>query len=558
MTPQAVSAATSPESVSSIAAAWIENCQSNHLTCRKGSSTWRPTRLIYVGTPNEGSMPRLCLSSGIPTNIRYTTLSHCWGSIEFFKLTSSKLQTLMESIPIEQLSKVFQDAIDLTRRIGIEYIWIDSLCIVQDSSEDWTRESEMMGKVYECSWVNISATGFKNGSAGLFIRRNPSLLRPVKFNLNIQDTSRKEPSAVSKGRYYCLEDFWDAGVTAAPLMQRAWVFQERVLASRVLHIGECQMFWECRQLEASEIFPEGTPEHFKKRFKSVFSAAEDLLEEHGDVAVLEIWGEMVADYNRKALTRSSDKLIAISGIAKIMQHFLKDELVAGLWKKHILQQLLWSVRYLPSDSTRQTPTAYQAPSWSWASLNVAVEFFPLYEANPLVTIKDIVLKHGCEVETGPATQASITIRGRLTRPSFTGLEEKLGVSCWDGGEIELTMRSISSETPLVLKVFPHPDSLEYDTHWKDHWTDGFPYFPPLTAFGSREFWLLPICESRHCIFGLILKHTGINGQYKRLGIFRTETEPEIQFAAILSHIPLLEPVEYEERYENGEVSIQII
>jgi Heterokaryon incompatibility protein (HET) len=471
---------------------------------------------------------------------------------------SSNLPILMESIPIEQLSKVFQDAIDLTRRIGIEYIWIDSLCIVQDSNDDWTRESDMMGKVYQHSWVNISATGFKNGSAGLFIRRSPSLLRPVKFNLSVRDTSRTEPCALSKGRYYCLEDFWDASVTAAPLMQRAWVFQERVLAPRVLHFGERQMFWECRELEASEVFPVGIPKQFKKRFKSVFSATEDIPEEHGDVAALEIWGKMVADYNRKALTRSSDKLIAISGLAKVMQNLLKDELVAGLWKRHILQQLLWSTRNLPSDATRQRPTEYQAPSWSWASLNVAIQFLPVYDANPLVAIKDIVFEHGCEVETGPATQGSISIRGRLTRPSFTGLDEKLGVRSWDGGEIELTMRSVSSEPPLVLKVLPHPDLLEYDPRWKDHWKDGFPFFPPITAFGSREFWLLPICEFRHWFFGLILKHTGVKGQYRRLGIFLAETKSEIQFAAVLSHTPFLEPVEYKERYENGESLIKIV
>lgn len=191
----------------------------------------------------------------------------------------------MESIPIEQLSKVIQDAIVLTRRIGIEYIWIDSLCIVQDSSEDWTRESEMIGDVYKHSWVNISATGFENDSAGLFTRRSPSLLLPVKINLNIQDSSRREPCVVSKDRYYCLEDFWDVGVTTAPLIPRAWVFQERLLAPRVLHVGESQMLWECRELEASEMFPVSTTNRFKKRFKSVFSAVEDLSKEHRDIAV---------------------------------------------------------------------------------------------------------------------------------------------------------------------------------------------------------------------------------------------------------------------------------
>lgn len=147
-----------PKYASAITKEWLEFCQEHHPLCRPAHSAFLPTRLVFVG--EMPSMSKICASSDIPagTSIKYTTLSHCWGEPKFLTLTSLNLDSMMECLPTELLTPVFRDAIDLTRSLGIEYIWIDSLCIVQDSHKDWTYQSEMMGEVYKHSWLNIAAT----------------------------------------------------------------------------------------------------------------------------------------------------------------------------------------------------------------------------------------------------------------------------------------------------------------------------------------------------------------------------------------------------------------
>lgn len=163
-----IGAANSADAVAQQALSWIETCHTTHPSCQSiaTSTTWKPTRLIYMGRLGLDFVPRLCISSELPSNITYVTLSHCWGLIKIFRLLSTNLMNLLKEILLPELTQVFRDAIDLARRLGINYIWIDSLCIIQDSVEDWKHESALMGNVYKYSWCNIAATGCENGLLG--------------------------------------------------------------------------------------------------------------------------------------------------------------------------------------------------------------------------------------------------------------------------------------------------------------------------------------------------------------------------------------------------------
>jgi Heterokaryon incompatibility protein (HET) len=162
------------------------NCQRNHDLCRNLTSTNHPmpTRLVDVGLSVMNKHVRLCRSSGVPAGTPYVTLSHRWGSKQLFCLRKENRLSLEKKIPVSKLPKVFRNAIRFTRRIGIRYLWIDSLCIIQDSQTDRTHEAASMSTVYANGVCNLAATGFIDGTMGLFAARQPSLLQPILVNFN--------------------------------------------------------------------------------------------------------------------------------------------------------------------------------------------------------------------------------------------------------------------------------------------------------------------------------------------------------------------------------------
>lgn len=148
-------------------------CIKEHQQCRNSWKLVSPkrrllTRLLDVGAKRESQTLRVVECKTISRRTEYLTLSHCWGSRRYLTLTTENLQEYTRSIPVAQLPCTFQDAIELTRQLGQRYIWIDSLCILQDSKEDWLKESALMGTVYSQSLLNIAATASSDGDGGLF------------------------------------------------------------------------------------------------------------------------------------------------------------------------------------------------------------------------------------------------------------------------------------------------------------------------------------------------------------------------------------------------------
>jgi hypothetical protein len=164
------------------------------------------------------------------------------------------------------------------------------------------------------------------------------------------------------------------GILQSPLNQRVWVIQERLLFPRILHFGENQLFWECSEREAWETFPDGTPTNaqsfgdsmkYKAKYPYGMLTRKAPRPTSWDPNYLGIWNSIISASSASQLTRSTDKLVAISGIARDMQRFIGNAYLGGLWAKHMVQQLLWR----PKTSASGFEDVYQAPSWSWASLN---------------------------------------------------------------------------------------------------------------------------------------------------------------------------------------------
>ena len=86
---------------------------------------------------------------------KYATLSHCWEDSQPIRTTRSNLTRRQGRLEWGQLPLAFQEAIDIVRKLGIKYLWIDSLCIVQDDPEEWAIESARMANIFEKSVVTI-------------------------------------------------------------------------------------------------------------------------------------------------------------------------------------------------------------------------------------------------------------------------------------------------------------------------------------------------------------------------------------------------------------------
>lgn len=197
------------------AQSWLHDCLCFHKGCKAGivDPDWHPTRLIDLG-PTLNSTPKIVDREEIIANSPYATLSYCWGSSPP-QTTSHSLQKLRQSIPEDKLPKTFRDAFDVARSLQIRYIWIDSLCIVQDSLEDWRQESMTMGQVYQTAICNFAAIASSDGNGGMFRHRYTASLRPPTVELVWAGDHRLLKM--------CKPNIWIDEIFASPLMSRAWV-----------------------------------------------------------------------------------------------------------------------------------------------------------------------------------------------------------------------------------------------------------------------------------------------------------------------------------------------
>jgi hypothetical protein len=258
---------------------WIKRCSEEHASSCPQPALFYPSRLVYVGGELENKIHIVDMIVEEPTVcIEYTALSHCWGNGVTFKLTTSNCEALAESFDPADLPLNFQQAISATRSLGYAYIWIDSLCILQDSLEDWAAVSATMGDVYANAVCTISATASDNSQGGCFRRRDQSLERPLPLLALGGKTLYTWPWTYRQHHLDLDQVFHDKVETAA-LSQRAWAFQERLLSRRILHFCEGVVFFECNTMRATELSYAAQPYERKHyiRYDGRLLAGSDLL-----------------------------------------------------------------------------------------------------------------------------------------------------------------------------------------------------------------------------------------------------------------------------------------
>jgi Heterokaryon incompatibility protein (HET) len=329
-----------------IVSQWLSNCVQNHPECcTLPSESWFPTRLIDLGPPSSNFTPRLIITHEHPAfqvfanspRIKglsrpvYATLSHCWGKLQPLKLLTSNIDDMKQSFSMDLVPKTFADAFLVAKDLGIQFIWIDSLCIIQDSRGDWLKESAMMGTVYGAAHLNIAATGVVDGSEGLLFNHDPRYAAPTQISIGWEGLPEK--------LYLVIEDkkAWGNRFEDFPLCQRAWILQERILAPRILHFTKEQYIWECRRHVLSEFFPNGLPNHLRD-YHAVRNFVLPSLQGSFPVA----WARVIRLYTRAKLTFPQDKLTAISGLASEMRRcgHVSGRYIAGMWESQLPISLL--------------------------------------------------------------------------------------------------------------------------------------------------------------------------------------------------------------------------
>jgi hypothetical protein len=251
---------TDAESVAKLIQSWYHQCTTQHPGCASQVSTYQPPRLIEI---QKGGF-RLVVTSDCGIEGSYATLSHCWGNApDFLKLTSTTMEQLRQWNPTSRLPQTFQDAARLCYRLHIKYIWIDSLCILQDgdgSTGDWALHVTEMRTIYSNGVLNIAASRAAASNEGMYTSRDPNFIRPAIIQGNNRFGLSNELHLLHRS------EFSEPGASWPPLNERGWVFQERLLSPRVVHFEEEQVFWECSVSALCETYPAGINEAFGRGY----------------------------------------------------------------------------------------------------------------------------------------------------------------------------------------------------------------------------------------------------------------------------------------------------
>jgi len=218
---------------------WLKNCDENHQAykCHASNSTFLPTRLIDVGCNGSDSV-RL-YETQVTDSIRYLALSHAWGKKPpYFRTFKRDIEKYKEGIKIADLTTTFKDAVNVTRELGVQYLWIDSICIIQRDElddGDFEQESARMEEIFSSAYCVLAASSAEGQSDGFLNEREGSDREFVTF-----DRQGQPPF------YICrfIDDFKEH-VLEGPLNKRGWVMQERALARRTIYFTNKQTYWEC-------------------------------------------------------------------------------------------------------------------------------------------------------------------------------------------------------------------------------------------------------------------------------------------------------------------------
>lgn len=529
---------------------WLSKCTDTHGRCSTQPHGERlPRRLLDVDpdsriqallkdsenfqhlTVEAEPNVRLCSTNSLSPSTQFLTLSHRWDTLNSARLTNENLTLLPKGIPkrllLRREAKTFQDAIQVTRCLGYRYLWIDALCINQDDDSEKATEIGRMGQIYASGVAKISATGAAQAADGLFFERSLMLVNPCRKR--IRQPSKSTETFVDLVAYGFND--WDDHINFEPLNQRAWVYQERMLAPRIIHFARERIFWECLTLSASECSHDG-----RLDIKLAFPKSEIAIDSHlptidnDRLSGEEAWSNIVYHYSPLSLTLRRDRLPAISALASrvcLLRAMESKDYLAGHWRIDFPRNLVWYVvrgtRPLCFDHSNQD---YVAPSWSWASIEGGVRLFSY--KTPIATLVNASVTRTYDSFFGEISSGYLRLRCSVCRILW---HPKSMIMEVDDPRGNIWKQKVKLYEQWRYEVQKSHISLRWDSELFSNGIASNKCWMPLSVGQLRlthsEYHLVPILQSnlyggkngRTESEGLILYRTPHRGQYVRVGVF---------------------------------------
>jgi heterokaryon incompatibility protein (HET) len=362
---------------------WLHECESGHPECRPeiSQAASLPARLLEVPQGSSGTPIRLVQTDTFTQDdqakqpLRYATLSYCWGNILPIRTTESTLRQFETGIPEEALPKTFRDAVRIVRALGIRYLWIDALCILQDDGDDWQRESAKMMDVYSGSVLTIAASDAGDSTGGCF-QKLPSPERSPRNHgtTSIFPVKRRGPTGEMTAR---LQKSLPRMIQRdTHLNTRGWTFQERILSNRIAHCMDDEMHWECRHSYRTQ------------------DGHETITKPSAGSRDSRRWAGWVEDYSYRLFTHPSDRPAALYGVVRRHEWMTGHKPLLGLWDATLARDLLW-MRL----GNRRTPPLNGMPSWTWLAYDAWTMMDSFFRSSAAVK-DDLELVHGHVSWTG--------------------------------------------------------------------------------------------------------------------------------------------------------------
>jgi hypothetical protein len=417
---------------------WLRDCLKTHDACYRGNipdvTPSLPTRIIDLLDPEK---PRIRETYG--EQAEYLTLSYCWGQGKRLLSIrdSGRYEQYCKRIRIdESMPKTFKEALQVTEALGYRYIWIDALCIIQDDPNDVQQEMARMGEIYRRSTLTISAANGPDTDSGLFAERDARSCKPRNVFVTMKEGKEVLAGIVSLEVPYKERH--------SPLSERGWVLQEELLSRRSLVFTHQQVEWRCTTKTLSEKIPSREPQAYIDPDKGHAMRGNEFdptrcLVRRPDIFKQAVWTQpdvrdnpfavwyrIVKMFSRRALTVRSDKLLAVAGLASLVQQSLGGTYGAGLWKEDLQTGLGWYVTKRQTgpnvpDKHYGRSREYIAPSWSWASIHGSWIMYCTFEQNSDLQLEEsiqvvdweISQPPGAIIPFGQVASARLTVRGRL-------------------------------------------------------------------------------------------------------------------------------------------------
>lgn len=484
--------------------------------CSKSIKSPLPKRLVDVGAYGSPDRPRIWINPSMtsasngdgtatPITGTYLALSYCWGKEPFEVINPQNLARMTEGIPVNSLPLTIQDAMEFTRLLGIRYLWVDSLCILQGESvearADWNEQSVKMQTVYQNAFLTIGASMGKGAHDGI----RPSDDSPeMEFCPLPKEFGRNE----LLGQVYV--GLQQTVLREDPIHKRAWTLQEFLLSTRYINLGQPTIFWYCKQVHWKQMMS------FKPQSQGLSHPeipSETGLVTHVDRGgAFAEWRAIVHNYTYRSISRTEDRLVALSGLANDLwlRRNKQDEYWIGLWKSTITMDLVWST--FKDVSIPPDPTL---PSWSWVSHQKPVTY---HSNKHEMCSPDCAQFLGSHIVGAPARSAkrSIRLNGWIKKALF-----QPGVG-WSDGNL-----SENENTPRLFRHVELDRPMDKERH-------------PTITLSNKECFEVLCLEMHRSDSGLILLPEGIgSNRYVRIGMFWLYQSPTDFFSGERSDVELV-------------------